>query len=87
MSNEQLKATLEELHHLLEDDADLDQADIQHLRGALRDIVERLDEEGEPMVPSATDVIDDFSVRFAEQHPTMAAGLRRLVDLLNQSGI
>ena len=86
MSNEQLNRTLDQLHRQLEE-ADLDEADVQHLRTALRDIVERLGEEGEPVMPSATDVIDEFSVRFAEEHPAMATGLRRLIDLLNQSGL
>jgi len=86
MTSEQLKHTLEELHTQL-DAAELDQGDVDLLRSALRDIVERLGEEGEPMMPSANDVIDEYSSRFAEEHPALATGLRRLIDILNQSGI
>lgn len=86
MSNEHLRHTLDELHHDLEA-SDLDAEDMGLLRDALHDIIGRLDQAGEPLMPSATDVIDDYSVRFAEQHPTLAAGLRRLIQLLNQSGL
>lgn len=86
MTNDQLKHTLDELHAQL-DEAELDASDVDMLRGALKDIVERLDEEGEPMMPSAGDVIDEFSTRFAEEHPALSTGLRRLIDILNQSGI
>ncbi len=86
MTSEQLKHTLDELHSLLEDDR-LDAEDAELLRGALRDIIGRLGDEGEPMAPSATDVVEDFSARFAGEHPVLSTGLRRLIDLLNQSGI
>jgi hypothetical protein len=98
MTSDQLKHTLDELHKLLDDER-LDAQDVAMLRGALRDINGRLGipcdpadeadegEEGEAMVPSATDVVDDFSARFAGEHPVLATGLRRLIDLLNQSGI
>ncbi|HEX3847576.1 MAG TPA: DUF4404 family protein [Steroidobacteraceae bacterium] len=50
--------------------------------------IERLieDSKGAPH-PSLPDLAESLAVRFEADHPTLAAGARRLVDLLGEVGI
>ena len=82
MSDERLRKVIDELHQLLEQHEQLDDTDRDALRGALRDISGSLgeseDEEGG---------LDDVILRFRTEHPALAAGIQRLMDTLNNTGI
>lgn len=86
MSNDRLEHLIGELHKELEDHPlSGDERDL--LRSALGNILDHLGADDMPMVPSAVDTIHEMERQWAEQHPALATGLRRLIDILNQSGI
>lgn len=96
MTSDHLKHVIDDLHQALDGHA-LDDEDRDVLRRALHDIGDALatdapatgdtGDAGAPMTPSAIDGLDEMAYRFREEHPTLATGIQRLIDLLNQSGI
>jgi hypothetical protein len=65
----------------------------QRLRSALADIEQRIHQRGETPVaggePSGTSPhpLEALAVGFETDHPTLAAGVRQLIDLLGQAGL
>ncbi|MDA3960050.1 MAG: DUF4404 family protein [Planctomycetota bacterium] len=97
MTSQRLRQIVDELHTELEQHS-LDEEGRSMLRDTLKDLVVHLDArdasaaaepsaEGEPMVPNAIDGLDEAYARFRDEHPALATGVQRLIDLLNQSGI
>ncbi|MHC5068366.1 MAG: DUF4404 family protein [Planctomycetota bacterium] len=87
MSDPQLQQHIQSLGERL---AELDQLDPDD-RQALRACVERIVVGLEADEPGATEILaeqlGEACVRFREQHPALASGLRRLADILNQTGL
>jgi hypothetical protein len=87
MSSAALKKALAALHDELSRASTLDAKSRQLLRDVMRD-AERLG----PSSASATDTLhghrlEELAVGFEVEHPTLAAGLRQLIDLLAQAGL
>jgi hypothetical protein len=87
MNPEQLKKTLAALHHELSHAPALDEQARQLLRKIMSD-VEKLG----PSPVSAPSTLhqhrlEELAVEFEIDHPTLAAGLRQLMDLLAKAGL
>lgn len=86
MSDQRLHELLGQLHDELEHRS-LGDDDRQALRTAMQDIQERLENEHDHPWDDLTDHLHEAATRFTSEHPTLASGLRRLIDILNKSGI
>jgi hypothetical protein len=88
-----LKQSLDHLHAELARAPKLDENARQRLRAALADIERRLRaSEGEPPVAvrpggGASHPLEALAVGFESEHPTLAASVRRFIDLLAQGGL
>jgi len=88
MAKERLHETLDELHRELErGDAPIDEDTREHLRATMDDIRRRLAGEDPAQEESVGDRLQESFWRFQSEHPVTAAGIKRLIDLLNQTGI
>jgi len=88
-----LKQSLTQLHAELARAARLDDNTRQRLRAALADVERRLHvSDADPVVntgtnDSAAHPLETLAVGFEADHPTLAASVRRFIDLLGQAGL
>ena len=87
MSSDSLKETLAALHQELSRTSALDEKS----RARLRQIIREVEGLG-PSSASAADTLhrhrlEELAIEFEIEHPTLAAGLRQLIDLLAKAGV
>ncbi len=85
-----LQVLLARIHERLNEAGTVDAGSRELLTQVMGDIERALAAQGAP-VPQATDAntsrLEALAVRFEADHPSLAATLRRLVDLLSEVGI
>ena len=87
MRSDSLKETLAALHEELSRTSALDEKS----RARLRQIIREVEGLG-PSSASAADTLhrhrlEELAIEFEIEHPTLAAGLRQLIDLLAKAGL
>ena len=88
MSQQDLRELLTQLHTRLSSDASLDAEAREHLTSTLHDIEKALARQNDTMATAApTPRLEALAVRFEADHPAIAEGVRRLIDLLGKAGI
>lgn len=83
--SKQLRRALAQLHSVLIRTPRVDEASKQALREALGEIEHLLGDGG--AVATGRSRLQALAVDFEAEHPTLAAGVRELVDLLGQAGL
>jgi Domain of unknown function (DUF4404) len=87
MNSETLKKTLAALHHELSRAPALDEQSRELLREIMSD-VEALEASSASAPPSLhRHRLEELAIGFEIEHPTVAAGLRQLMDLLAKAGL
>ena len=83
---ESLQVLLGKVHERLNEADPADTSSREMLTEVMKDI-ERALGQGAPASQANTSRLEALAVRFEADHPTLAASLRRLVDLLGEVGI
>jgi hypothetical protein len=83
---ESLQSLLAKVHERLNEADPADTGSREMLTEVMKDI-ERALGQGTATSPANTSRLEALAVRFEADHPTLAASLRRLVDLLSEVGI
>jgi hypothetical protein len=87
VDRESLQVLLARIHERLNEAGSVD-AGSREMLGQVMGDIERALAQGTPEVPEAnTSRLEALAVRFEADHPSLAATLRRLVDLLSEVGI
>ena len=85
--SEQLKATLDELHHQLADIDELDPTLRGQLHSAMQEIQTALKNKTAPGGESVMRRLGEAARHFEESHPTISGTIGNLIDTLGRSGI
>ena len=87
VDRESLQVLLARIHERLNEAGSVD-AGSREMLGQVMGDIERALAQGTPEAPEAnTSRLEALAVRFEADHPSLAATLRRLVDLLSEVGI
>jgi len=84
---DQLKATLDELHHQLADIDQLDPALRGQLNSAMQEIQTALKNKTAPGGESVMRRLGEAARHFEESHPTISGTIGGLIETLGRSGI
>lgn len=85
-SDQDLRALIAQLHARLSSGS-LDAEGRNLVTSALHDIEQALARSDASAAPTAVPRLEALAVKFQADHPAVADGLRRLVDLLSAAGI
>lgn len=86
MSHQDLLHALEIVHEELRQSEHLDPAEVERLRGTMREIHEALDRQDDES-GTFSDRISESARHFEESHPRLTHTLGRVADMLQQMGI
>lgn len=86
MPHAELIEALRTIHHELENNADLDSAEVEKLKLTVKEIevaIARRDQESLPL----GERLNESALHFEETHPQLTLTLGRIADMLQQMGI
>jgi Domain of unknown function (DUF4404) len=84
---ESLQVLLGKVHERLREADPADAGSREMLTEVMKDIERALGQGATPASQANTSRLEALAVRFEADHPTLAASVRRLVDLLGEVGI
>jgi hypothetical protein len=90
MDNTELRKLLEQLHEEIKNTQAVDEKGgelLRDLEGDIRALLDRSDENPEPLRPSVVQNLEGTLDHFEVSHPTLTEQISRLLEFLSTSGI